>query len=107
MAGILDLFGVHTITIHQVVQTPYGPKPGPGIEVPGCWVIEETRLVRDRSGNQVVSTAQVAAPLDTVVDVDEEPIVRLPSGRKAKVISVSRGEAPGLPLPEHLQINLE
>ena len=107
MAGILDLFGVHTITIFQMIQTAYGPKPGPGIEVPGCWVIEETRLVRDRSGNQVVSTAQVAAPLGTQVDVDEEPIVRLPSGREAKVISISRGEAPGLPLPEHLQINLE
>lgn len=107
MAGILDLFGVHTITLFEMVQTAYGPKPGTPREVPGCWVVEETRLVRDQQGSEVVSTAQVAAPLDTVIDIDQEPIVRLPSGREAKVISVSRGDANGLPLPEHLQINLE
>lgn len=105
--GILDLFGVHTITIYEMTQGPYGPVKGPGTVIPGCWVSEETRLVRDRQGAQVVSTAQVAAPLSTEVDVDAQPIVCLPSGREAKVISVSRGEAPGLPLPEHLQINLE
>lgn len=107
MSSILDLFGIHTITLYQMVQTPYGPQKGEGTEIPGCWVIEETRLVRDQSGTEAVSTAQVAAPLSTSVDLTSEPVVRLPSGREARVISVSRGEAPGLPLPEYVQINLE
>lgn len=104
--GILDLFGVHTITIYEVIHTAYGDKKGPGRDIPGCWVVEETHLVRDRQGAEAVSTAQVAAPLGTVIDLDNEPTVRLPSGREAHVISINTGTATGLPLPEHIEINL-
>ena len=107
MIGILDIFGVHTITLYETIQTPYGPKPGPGRDIPGCWAVEQPRLVRNQAGAEVVSTAQVAVPTGTVIDLDTEPVVRLPSGRQTRVISVSTVDTAGLPLPDHMEINCE
>ena len=106
--GILDIFGIHTVTIYEMEQGPYGPVKGPGRKIAGCWAVETPRLVRDTTGAEVVSTAQVAAPTGTTVDLDSEPVVLLPSGRESRILSVSQVDgAAAIGLPDHVELNLE
>ncbi len=99
--SILNIYGVHTITLNRMKQTPYGLTPTEPVEIPGCFVVETQRLVRNSAGAEVLSTAQVAVPHSTPINLDEQPTVTLPSGRTGRVLSVSVGDAGGLPLPEH------
>ncbi|QPK81118.1 hypothetical protein G7Y41_08775 [Schaalia sp. ZJ405] len=105
--NVLDIFGVHTITINRMKQTPYGPKPVSGEPLSGCFVTENLKLVRNRQGAEVMSTAQVAVPHSTLTSIDDQPTVTLPSGRTARIISVSYGNAGGLDMPEHDVLYLE
>lgn len=103
---ILDIYGVHEITVFEMERTAYGMKENEGRVISGCFVTEQTRLVRDSAGSEVTSTAQVAAPLGTDIDIESEPVVLLPSGRRARILSVQVADPNGLPLPGYVQINL-
>lgn len=74
-----------------------------------CVVEDTRRLVRvqtqDAAGAEQVSSTTVYAPLATVAPAGSR--VTLPSGRVARVLAVSRQDAQGLPLPEHLELSLE
>lgn len=87
----------------------YGPVYAAAADVTPCVVEDTRRLVRvqtqDAAGAEQVSPTTVYAPLDATVPPGSR--VTLPSGRVAKVLAVSRNEAHGHPLPEHLEINLE
>lgn len=104
--NILDLFGEHTITAWQTVQTAYGPKKGPEWLIQGCMVVEENKLVRDSNGSEIVSTAQAAIPPEARRDLEPGTMVRLPSGRETTVISVESVEPLSLPLPSFVRLNL-
>jgi len=106
--GILAIYGVHEVTLHRMRRTPYGPKPdGDGTRISGVFVAETQKLVRDKNGAETVSTAQVAVPHGTPINLDEEPTVTLPSGRTSRVLSISRGDPGPLPLPAHDVWNIE
>ena len=104
--NILDIFGDHTITAWQTVQTAYGPKTGPERLIQGCMVVEENKLVRDSNGAEIVSTAQAAIPPEAKQDLEPGTMVRLPSGRETTVISVESVEPLSLPLPSFVRLNL-
>lgn len=104
--NILDIFGDHTITAWQTVQTAYGPKKGPERLIQGCMVVEENKLVRDSNGAEIVSTAQAAIPPEAKQDLELGTMVRLPSGRETTVISVESVEPLSLPLPSFVRLNL-
>lgn len=105
---ILAIYGVHEIVLHRMRRTPYGPKPdGEGTRITGVFVSETQRLVRDKTGTETVSTAQVAVPHGTPISLDEEPTVTLPSGRTSRVLSISRSDPGPLPLPAHDVWNIE
>lgn len=70
-----------------------------------CWVDAKRRLIRAPDGSQVVSETTVLAALDTVAPARSR--VTLPDGSTTLVISSTRREAAGLPLPEHLEIVCE
>ena len=89
--NILGIFGNHTITAWQTVQTAYGPKKGPEWLIQGCMVVEENKLVRDSNGSEIVSTAQAAIPPEARQDL--EPGARQPSSRW-KASSRSRFHCP-------------
>ena len=97
---LLAIFGKHTVTVKPPEgQGAWGPTPGTAYELSGVWVVEKTQLVRNKSGDQVTSSAQIAVPLNTPIEPDETRVV-LPSGRETRVISVAVGDPGGLPLPE-------
>jgi len=104
--NILGIFGSHTITAWQTVQTAYGPKKGPEWLIQGCMVVEENKLVRDVSGAEIVSTAQAAIPPEARQDLEPGTMVRLPSGRETTIISVESVEPLSLPLPSFVRLNL-
>ena len=104
--NILGIFGEHTITAWQTVQTAYGPKKGPEWLIQGCMVVEENKLVRDSNGAEIISTAQAAVPPEARRDLEPGTMVRLPSGRETTIISVESVEPLSLPLPSFVRLNL-
>lgn len=104
--NILKIFGNHTITAWQMVQTAYGPQKGPEWLIQGCMVVEENKLVRDSNGAEIVSTAQAAIPPEARRDLEPGTMVRLPSGRETTIISVESVEPLSLPLPSFVRLNL-
>lgn len=75
----------------------------------GPCVVEDThRLVRvqtqDAAGAEQVSSTTVYGPLTTVPAGSR---ITIPGRPAARVLAVSRNEAHGLPLPEHLELSLE
>lgn len=104
--NILDIFGDHTITAWQMIQTAYGPKKGIERQISGCLVVEENKLVRDSNSAEIVSTAQAAIPPEARQDLEPGTMVRLPSGRETTIISVESVEPLSLPLPSFVRLNL-
>ncbi len=104
--NILDIFGDHTITAWQTVETAYGPQKGPERQITGCMVVEENKLVRDSNGAEIVSTAQAAIPPEARQDLAPGTMVQLPSGRETTVISVESVKPMRLDLPCFVRLNL-
>ena len=104
--NILGIFGEHTITAWQMVQTAYGPQKGAERQITGCMVVEENKLVRDSNGAETLSTAQAAVPPEARQDLAPGTMVRLPSGRETTVISVETVMPMKLDLPVFDRINL-
>lgn len=104
--NILEIFGEHTITAWQMVQTAYGPQKGAERQITGCMVVEENKLVRDSNGAETVSTAQAAIPPEARRDLEPGTMVRLPSGRETTIISVESVMPMRLDLPSFVRLNL-
>lgn len=104
--NILGIFGDHTITAWQTIQTAYGPKKGAERQITGCMVVEENKLVRDSNGAEIVSTAQAAIPPGARRDLEPGTMVRLPSGRETTIISVESVMPMRLDLPSFVRLNL-
>ena len=97
------------LTPHTVLVRPwegesaYGDVLGEERMLQWVRVEEGTKLVRDKTGTEVVSSAWVfIRPEHAPVPPDSE--VTLPSGRTAKVISVAHHDT--RPAPEHSELNL-
>ncbi|WP_245936432.1 hypothetical protein [Streptomyces cahuitamycinicus] len=95
---------------HQVTVEPYegnsavGALYGAPVTV-RCFLEEKNRLVRAPDGREVVSSSRFFCRLD-VVDAPPESRVTLPDGRKTTVIDQARHDGGGLPLPDHLEVQL-
>jgi len=67
---------------------------------------ETTRMVRDRTGTQAVSSATMYART-TVSGAPPGSLVTLPSGRTAVMLAQSRRESGPLNLPDHVEWAVE
>lgn len=100
----------HWLMRHEVTAEPYrgegayGPVYGPATPL-RCYLEQETRLVRDTSGNEVTSTSTLFARLDAVA-LPAQSRVTLPDGRTTTVIAALRRDGGGLPTPDHLEVQL-
>lgn len=96
---------VHTVSVETPAgDGPFGPTFNAAIDL-RCMVDEQTRLVRDNTGNQVVSSTQIfhnGDPTDTPVGSR----ITLPSGRTATVLTVSDRNGGILPVPSHVELAL-
>lgn len=104
-ADELNDFLVHTVTITpKTGDGAYGPVFGPPVPDVPAWVDEQTRLVRDSDGVEVVSSATVYARAGTVAPPGSRLV--LPSGRDAEVIACTVRDSGPLDLPDHVEIAL-
>lgn len=103
----LDVFWVHTVQVSTYRGTSGRAGDTWDTAVPvQCWVEDAIKLVRDTNGVEVVSSATIAGPL-TVADLFKaNSKVQLPSGREARVLTVSRGDSGALGLPDHIEVAL-
>ncbi|MDX3214570.1 hypothetical protein PV318_03290 [Streptomyces sp. ME02-6991-2B] len=96
----------HRVTVEPFLgDSTYGPKFGPAVEDVPALVSAAVKLTRDRTGAQVASTAQVIAGPD--VDCPAGSRLTLPDGRRTVAISVARHTAPGLPVPQSIEVMCE
>lgn len=99
-----------TITVEAYTGSGgYGDMYAAAVPVTPCVVDDTRRLVRvqtqDAAGKEQVSSTTVYAPPDATAPPGSR--ITLADGRKARVLALSRLDAHGLPLPEHLELNLE
>lgn len=105
--NLLDIFGVHEIEVknlkgHNAHGQPVYEEPE---TISGVYVADRSQMVRNERGDEVISTAQIALPLEHKITA--KALITLPDGRLTSVISVARGDAVGLPLPRLQVINCE
>ncbi|WP_257032529.1 hypothetical protein [Streptomyces sp. 1331.2] len=96
----------HRITVEPYLgDSAYGPVYGPPVPDVPALVSDTVRLVRAPDGRQVVSSAQVLLDPDSVVPAGSR--ITLPSGRITTPITVATVDAPGLPVPAHVEVSCE
>lgn len=95
---------------HEVSVEPFlgnassGPRYGPATLVRGL-LRRSTRLVRSPAGEEVTSSSTLYAPLETVAPAKSR--VTLPDGRTTTVIASVPQDGAGLPVPDHLEVQLQ
>ncbi|MFI8200033.1 hypothetical protein ACIF6K_26515 [Streptomyces sp. NPDC085942] len=96
----------HRITIERYRgEGPVGPVYWPPGDPVRALVSERVRTVRDRTGAEVTSTAQIIAAPD--LDCPPQSRITLPSGRITTALHVAAHTAPGLPLPASTEVFAE
>lgn len=104
MAGIARLFN-QTVTVETYLGT--GVK-GPTFAAPAsvlCFVDDSRKLVRDSTGEQVVSSTTVYAPLSVYAQFPVDSKVTV-NGRTARVVAVELQNSAGPASVHHTQVNL-
>lgn len=107
MTNALSFTYVHSVTVDTYLGTKNGvPSWNTDAAVP-CWVEETTELIRDASGNEVVSSAKVFAALADSAKFVDGSKVTLPSGRVARVLALSVFDSGSLNLGlDHVEAHL-
>ena len=97
----------HTVTIETYEgDSAYGPRYATGVAV-RCFLEQKTRTVRDREGQEVVSSGTFYARLDEAQAVcPAESRITLPDGTTTTVIAALAHDGGGLPTPDHLEVQL-
>lgn len=96
-------FLTHTITVEPYAgPTPYGPSYGAPVTV-SCRVEDETQMVLDANGVEVVSSSKVFCDSDVDIPVESRVTV---DGRTTRVLSVLDLSTGGLSTMDHLEVAL-
>ncbi|WP_326728844.1 hypothetical protein [Streptomyces phaeochromogenes] len=96
----------HRVSVEPYLgESAYGPRFGPTIEDVPALVSEEIKQVRDRTGTQTISTAQVIAAPDLNCPAGSR--LTLPDRRTTRALSVAHHTAPGLPVPQCTEVMCE
>lgn len=104
MSELPDWLLVHTVIVEPFEgEGPFGKEYGAEVPV-RCFVDDKRRMVRNATGAEVVSESTFYAPLSTVCPVESRVTV---NGRQTIVLSSSRRDGGGLPVPDHLEVALQ
>ena len=92
MADSFDDWYVHTVTVETVGPPDEWGQQTTSNHTVNCWIDDIVQLVRDRDGQEVVSTATVWVALADAVHFEPGSPVTV-SGRQSRVISVRTGDS--------------
>ncbi|AVH58383.1 MULTISPECIES: hypothetical protein [Streptomyces] len=96
----------HRITVEPYLGvSAYGPRYGPKVEDVPALVDETIKRVRDATGAEVTSTAQIIAAPDLNCPTGSR--ITLPDGRTTTALTVAHHTAPGLPVPASTEVSCE
>lgn len=97
----------HEVTIEAYEgDSAYGPRYADPVAV-RCFLEQRTRTVRNREGQEVVSSGTFYARLDEAQDAcPAESRITLPDGSTTLVIAALPHDGGGLPTPDHLEVQL-
>lgn len=103
--GDLDDFYVHSLTVETLTGTgAQGDVYANPVSVPG-WLEDKRRLVRDKDGQEVVSSSFFSCDNTHLAKFTPDTKVTI-DGRTAFVIGVANYTSGELDLPDHLEIDL-
>ncbi|EPH40339.1 hypothetical protein ABT390_13525 [Streptomyces aurantiacus] len=95
----------HEVTVEPYLGTSaYGPRYGPAVTARAL-VAATVKRVRDRTGAETVSTAQIIAAPDLACPNGSR--ITLPDGRRTTALTVAHHTAPGLPVPASTEVMCE
>jgi len=102
----LNSLWVHRVPVKtKIGDTSYGEKYAASVDV-DCYIEDETKLVRDTSGSEVVSNSSLFADIDAASIFTQGSLVTLRRG-DVRVISIAYLDAgPLAPGFEHLEVHL-
>ncbi|NUK07465.1 hypothetical protein HRW18_05435 [Streptomyces lunaelactis] len=97
----------HTVTVEAYEgDAAYGPRYALPVAV-RCFLEQKTRTVRDKTGQEVVSSGTFYARLDEAQAIcPAESRITLPDGSTTLVIAALPRDGGGLPTPDHLEVQL-
>lgn len=95
-------FYVHTVSTKTLIGTgAYGDVHAEPVDTAG-FVDEKRRLVRDTTGQQVISETTIYGPPERKLVWTPGSLITLPSGREATVITCGVSDSGDLDLPDHV-----
>lgn len=97
----------HTVSVEAYEgDSAYGPRYAEAVDV-RCFLEQKIRTVRNKEGQEVVSSGTFYARLDEAQDVcPAESRITLPDGTQTTVIAALPHDGGGLPTPDHLEVQL-
>ena len=103
--GDLDGFYVHTVSVETKTGTgAYGDVYAAPVNV-ACWLEPKRRLVRNRDGQEILSSSFLSCPVTEASRFEPDSKVTH-DGHTAYVIGVNTFTSGPLELPDHLEIDL-
>lgn len=107
MAKLPAWLMTHRVTVEAYEgDTAYEPVYAAPVTV-RCLLEQKTRTVRNKQGQEVVSSGTFYARLDEALAVcPTESRVTLPDGSTTLVIAALPRDGGGLPTPDHLEVQL-
>lgn len=94
----------HTATVEPLQgQSGTGPLWGAAVTVP-CFVDQQRKLARDQDNREVVASTRLYCRLSEPVTPGSRVTV---NGRASTVLTVTRYDGSGLPVPSHLEVAVE
>ena len=107
MATIPGFLLNHSVTVAAYEgDSAYGPRYAAPVTV-RCFLEQKTRTVRNKEGQEVVSSGTFYARLDEAqAACPAESKVTLPDGTETLIIAALPHGGGGLPTPDHLEVQL-
>ena len=107
MATIPGFLLTHSVTVAAYEgDSAYGPRYAAPVAV-RCFLEQKTRTVRNKEGQEVVSSGTFYARLaEAQTACVAESRVTLPDGTETLIIAALPHDGGGLPTPDHLEVQL-
>ncbi len=102
----LAAWWVHSVVVRRHTGVgPDGDLYATPVTIIG-FVDHTARLITTPTGEQITATATLLAPAGTA-PIPPRSVVTLPGGISARVLTWTAHTAPGLDLPEHVEVTLQ
>jgi hypothetical protein len=102
----LGSWWVHTVAVETYLGSgAYGDQWATAVPAL-VWVEDVTKLIRDSSGTEVVSTSRIFGELSLAAEFALGSLVTTSSGRQSRVLGLARLDSGSLGNLDHIEVSL-